>query len=126
MARPPYVIFLSHMERRSDHDIWRGLANPIRRSILDLLSKGPLTTGELTRRFPELSRYAVMQHLGVLEESGLVLTRKEGRERFNYINAVPLQRIYERWVGPIAARAARTSLALKRHLEQGGERWKER
>lgn len=114
------------MRRKADDDIWRGLANPIRRSILDLLSKGPLTTGELARRFPGLSRYAVMQHLGILEDAGLVRTRKDGRERLNHMNAVPLQRIYERWVGPIAARAASTALELKRHLEQGGERWKER
>ena len=56
---------------------WRGLGSPIRRRILDILRNGPISTGELAMAFPDLSRFAVMQHLGVLEESGLVLARRE-------------------------------------------------
>lgn len=78
--------------------VWRALANPVRRSILDLLREGPMTTGALSREFPSLSRFAVMQHLGVLEEGELVIPRREGRERYNYLNPVPIQRVYDRWV----------------------------
>ncbi len=78
--------------------VWRALANPVRRRILDLLMEGPRTTGELATAFPALSRFAVMQHLKVLEEADLVLPRRQGRERHNHLNPVPIQRIYDRWV----------------------------
>lgn len=57
-----------------------------------------MTTGALSREFPSLSRFAVMQHLGVLEEGDLVVHRREGRKRYNYLNPVPIQRVYDRWV----------------------------
>ena len=78
--------------------VWRALANPVRRTILDLLREGPQTTGALVVHFPELSRFAVMQHLKVLEEDELVIPRKDGRRRFNYLNPVPIQEVYDRWV----------------------------
>ena len=56
-----------------DEAVWRALANPVRRQILDLLRDGGQTTGTLADAFPDLSRYAVMQHPGVLEEAGLLL-----------------------------------------------------
>ena len=59
-----------------------------------------------------------MQHLGVLEQAGLVLFRREGRQRFNYANAIPLRQIYERWVEPLGSSAAATALHLKRYAEQ--------
>ena len=99
-------------------DVWRALASPYRRKILDLLREEPKTTGEITRSLPELSRFAVMQHLGVLEESGLVLFRKEGRQRFNYLNAIPLKEIYDRWVNTLASGAAETTLHFKRYAEE--------
>jgi DNA-binding transcriptional ArsR family regulator/uncharacterized protein YndB with AHSA1/START domain len=101
--------------------IWQALASPIRREILDLLREGPCTTGELAGRFPALSRFAVMQHLGVLEESGLVLVRRQGRQRFNHLNAAPLRALYERWVSRYADAAAAAALALKRYVEKGDE-----
>lgn len=58
-----------------------------------------------------------MQHLGVLEQAGLVLFRREGRQRFNYANAIPLRQIYERWVEPLGSSAAATALHLKRYAE---------
>ncbi len=79
-------------------DVWKALANPVRRTILDALRDGPRTTGELAARFPALSRFAVMQHLRVLEEAELVVPRRAGRQRFNYLNPVPIQRIHDRWV----------------------------
>lgn len=78
--------------------VWKALANQARRKILDLLRDGPRYTGELAAQFPDLTRFAVMQHLNVLEEADLVVHRREGRKRFNYLNPVPIQRIYDRWV----------------------------
>lgn len=100
-------------------DVWRVLASPQRRQLLDLLSEGPRTTGELAEAIPELSRFAVMQHLGVLTHAGLVVVRRRGRHRFNHLNPVPLRRWYERWVVPLADRAGAELLALERHLEGG-------
>jgi DNA-binding transcriptional ArsR family regulator len=96
--------------------VFRALASEHRRRIVDLLGDGPRTTGDLADRLRALSRYAVMQHLGVLEEAGLVLVRREGRQRFNHLNAVPLRRVYERWVGRFGDLAATGALALERHL----------
>ena len=98
--------------------VWRGLSNPVRRGLLDLLRDGPRTTGELADAFPELSRFAVMQHLAVLEESGLLLVRREGRKRLNYLNSVPLRMLYERWVSGHAAMAAETAFRLKQFAEK--------
>jgi DNA-binding transcriptional ArsR family regulator len=86
--------------RRHDdlEDVWRALSNPTRRAILDLLRSGPMTTGALADEFPDLSRFAIMQHLGVLEEAELVVPRREGRRRYNYLNPVPIQQIHDRWV----------------------------
>jgi len=69
---------------------WRALANPWRRRLLDLLRDGPRTTGDLAERLPEVSRYAVMQHLGVLTDAGLVVVERRGRQRFNHVNAAAL------------------------------------
>jgi DNA-binding transcriptional ArsR family regulator len=100
------------------HDLWRTLASPVRRLLLDLLSGGPKTTGELAHEIPGLSRFAVMQHIGVLEEVGLVVVRRRGRYRFNHLNPVPLREWYERWVVPLADGAAAEVLALKRAVEE--------
>ena len=97
--------------------MFRALASPHRRRILDLLRAGPRTTGDLAGRLEGVSRYAAMQHLGVLEAAGLVVARREGRLRFNHLNAVPLRRAYERWVGRFAGEAAAGLLAVERLVE---------
>lgn len=99
--------------------VWRALANPVRREILDRLRDGALSTGELVMEFPELSRFAVMQHLGVLEKAGLVIHRKVGRTRLNFINVVPIRRIYERWVTRYEEYWAGSLLDLQRRVEGG-------
>ena len=78
-------------------------------------------TGQLARSLPELSRFAVMQHLSVLEEAGLLLARREGRTRLNYLNPIPLRELYERWISSHASSAAETALRLKRYAEQTKE-----
>ena len=97
--------------------MWRALSNPVRRQLLDQLVAGPMSTGELAEMQSQLSRFAVMQHLGVLEEAGLVLVRREGRRRLNYLNAVPVQQVCERWVHGLAGQSARAATAFKRHVE---------
>jgi DNA-binding transcriptional ArsR family regulator len=100
-------------------DVWRALASPWRRRLLDELRASPATTGELASRIPELSRFAVMQHLGVLVDAGLVVAERRGRDRVNHLNAVPLREWYERWVQPIADAGATELLGLKRFVEKG-------
>jgi DNA-binding transcriptional ArsR family regulator len=102
----------------AESDLWRVLASPWRRRLLDLLAEGPATTGALASRIPELSRFAVMQHLGVLTEAGLVIAERRGRDRINYINPVPLREWYERWVQPLADTGSASLLALKRAAEE--------
>src|ERR1700738_1949422 len=98
-------------------DVWSALANPIRRKMLDQLRDRPRTTSELAAAFPELSRFAVMQHLGVLEAASLLLVRRQGRLRLNHLNPTPLEGVRQRWLHGFSEHAARTDLALKRHLE---------
>ncbi|MEM1203770.1 MAG: metalloregulator ArsR/SmtB family transcription factor [Acidobacteriota bacterium] len=101
----------------SDDDaVWRALADPTRRRILDRLRAGPLTTGALADLFP-VSRYAVMKHLKVLVDADLVLIERRGRERYNRLNAVPIRAIYRRWIRPFEETSADRLLRLKEHLE---------
>jgi DNA-binding transcriptional ArsR family regulator len=104
---------------RGEPDLWRALASPWRRRLLDLLRSGPATTGGLAAQIPELSRFAVMQHLGVLADAGVVIVERRGRDRFNHLNPVPLREWYERWVPPMADTDAAALLALRRNLETG-------
>jgi DNA-binding transcriptional ArsR family regulator len=97
--------------------VWRALASPTRRRMLDLLRDGPMSTGDVAEKFSDLSRFAVMQHIGVLEEAGLVVARREGRTRFNYLNPVPIQRIYHRWVSKYQEPWAESLVSLKGMLE---------
>ena len=107
------------MAADDEPDLWRALASPWRRRLLDLLRNGPATTGALAGQMPELSRFAVMQHLGVLADAGVVIAERRGRDRFNYLNPVPLREWYERWVQPLADADSADLLALKRTVETG-------
>ena len=105
----------------TDHDldaVFKALANPVRRRICDELKLRPLTTQQLVDCFSELDRCTVMQHLKVLEGAGLVIPVRKGRERFNYLDAMPIQAIHERWIGPYAAQAAGMLSRLKIELEK--------
>ncbi|MEQ8771178.1 MAG: metalloregulator ArsR/SmtB family transcription factor [Phycisphaerales bacterium] len=101
--------------------VWRALADPTRRGLLDELRDGPRTTGELVDRVSGMTRFGVMKHLKVLEDAGLVISRKEGRQRWNHLNAVPLRMIYERWVSRYEDRWAGSLMNLKRRAEAPGE-----
>lgn len=91
----------------SDDDdlVFRALASPTRRRILDLLKASPRTTGELAAHVPELDRTTVLQHLRVLERAALVTGRKVGRERHLSLAPLPIKRIHDRWIGEYARAA---------------------
>jgi DNA-binding transcriptional ArsR family regulator len=108
-----------------DARIWKALGSPHRRALLDALKDGPKTTSALCEVLPTLSRYAVMQHLGVLERAGVVLVRREGRERWNELNAVPIQRELERWLNGFQQASASQLLAFERHLQESAAEEKE-
>lgn len=97
--------------------IFKALASPTRRRMLDEIRDQPLTTGDLCQRFPELDRCTVMQHLKVLEGADLVIARREGRERWNHLNSMPIKQIHDRWIGPYAERAVSLLDRLKTDLE---------
>ncbi len=101
--------------------VFRALSSPVRRRLLDMLRDGALSTSDLGEAFPELSRFAIMQHLGVLEEARLVVPMKVGRVKMNYLNAAPLREMYERWVGRFEGHWAAALVGLKRTLEEGPE-----
>jgi DNA-binding transcriptional ArsR family regulator len=110
------------LERGTEEEaapLWRALADPTRRRILDLLREQPLTTGAIAARFP-ISRIAVMRHLEVLSEAQLVTSRKRGRQRWHYLNAIPLQKLHRRWAEPAAAGFASALLRLQDNVEGEG------
>ena len=104
------------------HDrVFKALAHPVRRQILDDLRDQPLTTGTLCGHFPELDRCTVMQHLNVLEDAGLVIPVRRGRERWNHLDPLPIHEIHERWIGPHAASATERLAKLRRELERAAD-----
>ena len=101
--------------------LWRALADPTRRQILDLLTERPRITGEIASHFA-ISRIAVMRHLEVLAAAELITSRKRGRERWHYLNAVPIQHLHERWTTPTSAGFASSLLRLQGRAEAEVER----
>lgn len=102
---------------KQDDLVFKALAGSDRRRILDLLRDAPKTTGEICSQLGWLNRCTVMQHLGVLETAGLVIAKKEGRSRWNYLDVSPIQRIHERWIESYAMPSARLLQKLKADLE---------
>lgn len=96
--------------------VFRALAHPVRRSLLEMLRDRPATSGELAERFA-MSRFGVMKHLAILEDAGLVVVARRGRERWNHLNAAPLLDAVRRYVNPFAERSAAGLLALRDHVE---------
>ena len=98
--------------------VWKALADPTRRRILDLLRERPQTTQEIVARVPGLSRFGVMKHLGVLRQADLIQTREAGRTVLNTLNVIPIRLIYERWVSGYEEIWARKLTRLKREMER--------
>jgi DNA-binding transcriptional ArsR family regulator len=111
------MLYINNMKKASENLVWDALANQNRRLILDLLKEQPLTTGEISLKLKNLDRCTVMLHLRILTEAGLVIAKREGKFRWNYLNVEPIQRIYERWLSSYAQPAASMLLRLKDDLE---------
>ena len=98
-------------------DVFRALADPTRRSLLDeLFKEDGQTLTALEARLP-MSRFGVMKHLKVLEEANLVVTKRRGREKLHFLNPVPIRLVHDRWVSKYAEPWAATLTGLKRTLE---------
>jgi uncharacterized protein YndB with AHSA1/START domain len=100
-------------------EVFRALADPTRRSLLDeLFERDGQTLTSLEQRLP-MTRFGVMKHLKVLEEAGLVTTKRRGREKLHFLNPVPIRLVHDRWVSKYAEPWAATLTQLKRTLEEG-------
>jgi uncharacterized protein YndB with AHSA1/START domain/DNA-binding transcriptional ArsR family regulator len=98
--------------------VFKALADPTRRNLLDeLFAHDGQTLSALEARLP-MTRFGVMKHLRVLEEAGLVTTQRRGREKFHFLNPVPVRLIHDRWVSKFAEPWAATLTGLKRELEE--------
>lgn len=99
-------------------DVFKALADPTRRGLLDeLFREDGQTLGALEQRLP-MTRFGVMKHLKVLEEAGLVVTRRRGREKLHFLNPVPIRLVHDRWVSKYAAPWAAGLSDLKHRLEE--------
>src|ERR671919_3124948 len=100
-------------------EVFKALADPTRRSLLDELFKrdGQTLTALVERRAP-MTRFGVMKHLRVLEEASLVTTRRRGREKLHFLNPVPIRLVHDRWVSKYAEPWAAGLSGLKRELEE--------
>jgi DNA-binding transcriptional ArsR family regulator len=103
-------------------EVFRALADPTRRSLLDeLFKRDGQTLSELEGRLP-MTRFGVMKHLRVLEDANLVTTRRRGREKLHFLNPVPIRLVHDRWVSKYAEPWAAALSELKQDLEEE-ERW---
>lgn len=101
-----------------DDEVFKALADPTRRSLLDaLFERDGQTLSALEERLP-MTRFGVMKHLRLLENAGLVVTRKVGREKLHFLNPVPIRLIYDRWMNKYTERWAVTLTDLKLQLEE--------
>jgi DNA-binding transcriptional ArsR family regulator len=103
-----------------DDLVFRALADPTRRLLLDrLFERDGRTLTELESQL-EMTRFGAMKHLRVLEEAGLVVTRKEGRTKLHYLNPVPIRLIHDRWIDKYTERQVSALADLKTELEEAG------
>jgi DNA-binding transcriptional ArsR family regulator len=99
-------------------DVFKALADPTRRRLLDeLFEQDGQTLSALEQRLP-MTRFGVAKHLKVLEGAGLVTTRRRGREKLHFLNAVPIREVHDRWVSKYAEPWAAALTGLKRDLEE--------
>ena len=103
---------------RRDDAIFKALGDGRRREMLDLLKEMPRTTGELCLRFRKLDRCTVMQHLTVLEKAGLVIVKRAGRQRWNYLNPLPIREMHDRWISGYAVGAVDLLARMRREMEE--------
>jgi DNA-binding transcriptional ArsR family regulator len=101
-----------------DDLVFRALADPTRRQLLDrLFARDGQTLTELESEL-EMTRFGVMKHLKVLEEANLVVTRRSGREKLHFLNPVPIRQIHDRWIDKYTEGRVTALLDLKNQLEE--------
>ena len=101
-----------------DDRVFKALADPTRRHLLDqLFEQDGRTLGQLEEGV-EMTRFGVMKHLRVLEDAGLVVTRRAGREKHHFLNPVPIRELHDRWIDKYTERRVSTLLDLKAQLEE--------
>ncbi len=97
--------------------VFRALADPTRREVLDaLFVEDGQTVTQLAERFSEMTRFGVMKHLAVLEEADLVIPVRQGRTKRLYLNPVPIEQVANRWISKYAARFTSALVALDQHI----------
>ena len=98
-------------------EVFKALADPTRRRLLDeLFARDGQTLTELEEGLP-MTRFGVMKHLRVLEDAGLVVTRRQGREKLHFLNPVPIRLIHDRWIDKYTERQVTALSELKTQLE---------
>ncbi|MFL6012824.1 MAG: ArsR/SmtB family transcription factor [Gaiellaceae bacterium] len=103
-----------------DDLVFRALADPSRRLLLDrLFERDGRTLTELESQL-EMTRFGVMKHLRILEDAGLVVTRRSGREKLHFLNPVPIRLIHDRWIDKYTERRVSALAELKTQLEETG------
>jgi DNA-binding transcriptional ArsR family regulator len=101
-------------------EVFKAINDPSRRLLLDTLyERDGQTLGELSALLPEMTRFGVMSHLRVLEEAGLVTTRKQGRSKFHYLNPVPIRLIHDRWISRYAEPRVGAIAGINARVETG-------
>jgi len=101
-----------------DDRVFKALADPTRRFLLDLLYERDGRTLTQLESGLEMTRFGVMKHLRVLEDAGLVVTRREGREKLHFLNPVPIRLIHDRWIDKYTERRVSALAELKAQLEE--------
>jgi DNA-binding transcriptional ArsR family regulator len=111
-------LLVTYLVRVTDDDrVFKALADPTRRFLLDLLfAREGQTLTELESTV-QMTRYGVMKHLKVLEEAGLVVVRRSGREKLHFLNAVPIREVHDRWIDKYTERHVAALIDLKHELE---------
>jgi DNA-binding transcriptional ArsR family regulator len=103
-----------------DDLVFKALADPTRRLLLDrLFERDGRTLTDLESQL-EMTRFGAMKHLKVLEQAGLVVTRRQGREKLHFLNPVPIRQIHDRWIDKYRAHEVSALLGLKTRLEEMG------
>jgi DNA-binding transcriptional ArsR family regulator len=104
-----------------DDLVFKALADPTRRFLLDLLFQRDGRTLKELESGLEMTRFGVMKHLKILEDAGLIVTHKSGREKLHFLNPVPIRQIHDRWIDKYREREVSALLALKAELEKKDE-----
>lgn len=109
---------MDHSDAAFDDQVFKALADPTRRFLLDLLFEQAGRTLTELESGPEMTRFGVMKHLRVLENAGLVLTKRSGREKLHFLNPVPIRLVHDRWIDKYTERRISTLADLKHTLEE--------